>query len=120
MNEQEVVVASIETLSEPLHISNAEPQRVVFSNPRECKRTDPYSCKIGFIDVPIRGTWIDLLVDIVELFLRIKQERIETYKFKSGRSLLMDEPLPNLNCKTLANGKVILVNYGIETIVQLS
>ena len=119
MHEQETTVTSVETFNEPLHTSGAKPSRVVFSNPQVCKRTDPYSCKIGFTDVPIRGTWIDLLVDIVELFLRIKQERIETYEFKSGRPLLMDEPLPNLNCKTLANGKVILVNYGIETIVQL-
>ena len=119
MNEQEIAAASVETLSEPLQIRSAEPQRVVFSNPQVCKRTDPYSCKIGFTDVPVRGTWIDLLVDVVELFLKIKQEQIESYRFKSGRPLLMDEPLPNLNCKTLANGKVILVNYGIETIVQL-
>lgn len=119
MNKQEIAATSAEALSEPLHTSNTEPQRVVFSNPQACKRTDPYSCKIGFMDVSIRGTWIDLFVDVVELFLKIKKERIETYKFRNGRPLLMDEPLPKLNCKTLANGKVILVNYGIETIVQL-
>lgn len=117
MHEQEIAVASVETLSEPL--SSVEPQRVVFSNPQVCKRTNPYSCEIGFMDVPIRGTWIDLFVDVVELFLKIKQEQIERYIFKSGRPLLMDKPLPNLNCKTLTNGKVILVNYGIGTIVQL-
>lgn len=119
MNEQEIAAASVETLSEPLQIRSVEPQRVGFSNPQVCKRTNPYSCKIGFTDVPIRGTWIDLFVDVVELFVKTKQEQIEMYKFKGGRPLLMDEPLPNLNCKTLANGKVILVNYGIETIVQL-
>ena len=49
MNEQEIAVASAETLSEPLRTSNTEPQRVIFSNPQVCKRTDPYSCKIALL-----------------------------------------------------------------------
>ena len=119
MQEVEIVADSAETNVDAKSVVSAELRRVDLANPQECKRTDPYSCKIGFIDVPVRGTWIDLFVDIVELFLKIKQQRIVEYKFKNGRPLLMDESLPNLNCKTLSNGKIILVNYSIETIVQL-
>lgn len=97
----------------------SEPRRVDFARSGLYKRTKPFACKIGSIDIPIRKTWIDLLVDVVELFLKIKYEAIAHYKFKSGRPMLMDEEMPGLNCRTLTNGKVILVNYGIETIVQI-
>ncbi|KLU60085.1 hypothetical protein CEB3_c35160 [Peptococcaceae bacterium CEB3] len=118
MHKQEVAVDSAATIDKPKGIST-EPQRVDFAHPELCKRTNPVSCKIGFTNVPIRETWIDLLIDVVELFLKTNPKLLTDYQFKSGRPLLMDEEMPGLNCKTLSNGKVILVNYGLDVFVRM-
>jgi hypothetical protein len=107
------------TIAEP---SNSEVLRVNFNHAELCTDRNPVSCTVNGETVPV-GTWRDLLVNLVEIFIAKGNPKIDDLFNKpllprSNRPFLLKEK-PNGDAKQITTGHWLYVNYNIATIVGI-
>ena len=96
---------------------------VDFTNPRRYANTKPAACLIQ--DTTVQApSWAQMLKEVCEVLLQTSPSafsrlEVRTHEGSNARrKYMMDEPLPNLHCLQLANGKWINVNFGASFIIS--
>jgi hypothetical protein len=108
---------------------------VDFAKPQLCQATYPVSCSIMGTKIGISGrqNWMQLLVAIIEYFIKMGNKSVkELYTKPLYRSIprgnmpvethpffLSERPSEHLNTVRLSNEKWINVNYSIPEIVKI-
>lgn len=107
----------------PLTNINTKWQRVDFTHPELCAKTQPIACTLcGQTIKPFKWNWSQLLVSMVEWF--ISSENIQLHSLSNqplyGRNVfLLSKRSGYGTCAKLSNGKWIYTNYNPQTIVTI-
>jgi hypothetical protein len=111
-----------QTATATAELTNSAVLRVDFNHTELCTDRNPVACTVNGETVPV-GTWRDLLVNLVEMFIVKGNPRIDDLFNKpllsrSNRPFLLKEK-PNGDAKQITTGHWIYVNYNIATIVGI-
>jgi hypothetical protein len=115
-------LSTAQTATATIEPTNSALLRVDFTHPELCTDCNPVTCAVNGEAIPV-GTWRDLLVNLVEMFIANGNQKISELTHKplmpgSGRPFLLKDK-PNGATKQISTDQWIYINYNIADLVDI-